>query len=190
MLIKPTSKMRVNVESYNPDWHQQFLQIKTRLEQALNPVKYISIEHVGSTSVPGLAAKPRIDVDIIVQQTQLASVTEALKSAGYQFLGDRGIPDRYAFIAPEPKPEQNLYVCVENSQALRNHLLVRDLCRQSEELRDIYGQKKLELAKREWSNVDEYCVAKNDVLAYILSRGMTEDETNQIRDLNTTSQGK
>lgn len=177
--------MHVTVEEYNPLWQQHFLQIRSQLVNALATVGYRSIEHVGSTSVPGLAAKPVIDVDVVVQANELAPTIEALEAAGYQCLGDRGIPDRYAFRSPNPDPPQHIYVCLEGSQALRNHLLVRDTCRASPEVRDRYGQAKLELSKREWKNVDEYCVAKNDMLAWVLSHGMTVTETDQIRSLNT-----
>lgn len=176
--------MRVIVEHYDPQWQVRFQIIKARLEKALKSAEHVSIQHVGSTSVPGLAAKPTIDVDVVVQEQQLASAIQALKLAGYQYQGERGIPDRHAFIAPDTDVSQNIYVCIEGCQALRNHLLIRDLCRHNEELRALYSQKKLELSQQEWANVDEYCVAKNDVLAYILSQGMTAEETDQIKTLN------
>jgi len=137
----------------------------------------------------GLAAKPVIDIDIIVQQQNLERAIEALKAAGYEYRGDMGIPDRHCFKSAKPYSAQNIYVCLEGCLALRNHLLVRDLCRQDDNIRDAYGQKKIELSKQEWSSVDDYCVAKNDILAWILSHGgMPVPEIDQIRASNTVSQ--
>lgn len=178
--------MHVTVEAYNPVWQKQFLQIRSQLEEALSSVTYRSIEHVGSTSVVGLSAKPVIDIDVVVRRDELDLVIEELRAAGYEYLGERGIPDRHAFKPRElePNPPQNLYVCVENSQALKNHILVRDMCRANEQVRDRYSEAKVELSKREWKNVDEYCAAKSDILAWVLSHGMTPAETDQIRSLN------
>lgn len=184
--FEEVAKMRVTVEEYNPAWPEQFSGIRSRLEKALSSVTYRSIEHVGSTSVFGLAAKPVIDVDVVVKRDELDPVIKALEAAGYHCLGDKGIPDRYAFKPRDPNPSQNIYVCVEGTQALRNHLLVRDVCRASEKIRDLYGQRKLELSRQQWKDVDEYCAAKNDILAWVLSHGMTAAETDQIRSLNAT----
>lgn len=177
--------MRIIIEKYNPIWPQQFLEIKAKLEEALSEVTYRSIEHVGSTSVVGLAAKPIIDVDVVVRRDELYPVINALQASGLEYLGERGVPDRHAFRRGLTKPAKNLYVCVEDSQALRNHLLVRDVCRGSDEMRDMYGQAKLDLSTREWKNVDEYTEAKNDVLALVLGHGMmTSAEIDEIRSLN------
>ena len=181
--------MRVTVEPYDPSWQRHFLKAKIELEQALSQVEYKGIEHVGSTSVPGLAAKPVIDIDIVVRQQDFEKAIEALKAAGYEYRGDMGIPDRYCFKRANPNPAQNIYVCLDGCLALRNHLLVRDVCQRDDTIRDAYGQRKIELSKQEWSSVDDYCMAKNDILAWILSHGgMLVTETAQIRALNTVSQ--
>lgn len=181
--------MHVFVQVYNPQWAEQFLQIKGELEGCLNKDRYISIEHVGSTSVVGLAAKPKIDVDIVIQKEHLTSITEALKAAQYEPLGDCGVPDRYAFRAPKfCTIPQNLYVCIEGCLSLKNHLMVRDLCRKDPHIRHLYGQTKLELSKREWESEDEYCEAKNDILALVLNQaGMNLGESAQIRAVNTAA---
>ena len=184
--------MRVTVQTYSPQWAHLFDAIKHELEEALDGVSYISIEHVGSTSVPDLAAKPVIDIDIIVEATQLEPVKDALISrGGYAYQGDMGIPLGYAFRKRDATPLRNLYVCVEGCQSLLNHLTVRDVCRNDPEVREAYGRKKLELAQREWVDVDAYCEAKNDVLAWILERaGWTIQDRDDIRDVNTATSGR
>jgi GrpB-like predicted nucleotidyltransferase (UPF0157 family) len=142
--------MPVTVLPYDPTWPQSFEQIKKELEVALKGVPFVSIEHVGSTSIPNLAAKPVLDIDVVATQEQLQSVLEALKHPDLQliYMGELGIANRHAFREPRKSPVRNLYVCVEGSAALRNHLAVRDLLRSDEGLRREYGALKSELAAR------------------------------------------
>jgi GrpB-like predicted nucleotidyltransferase (UPF0157 family) len=142
--------MPVTVVPYDPSWSQEFTQIKRELEVALNGVPFISIEHVGSTSIPHLAAKPILDIDVVATQKQLQPVLKALQHPDLEliYMGELGIADRHAFRAPQKLPVRNLYVCIEGSAALRNHLAVRDLLRSDRELRREYGALKSELAAR------------------------------------------
>ena len=178
--------MLVVVEAYNPEWAIQFEKIKEEVEQALEGVPYISIEHVGSTSVPGLAAKPVIDLSVISERGDVEAAIQALTSkGGYVYMGDLGIPDRHALRKPGTLPARNLYVSVKDCQSIRNHLGVRDICRRDPAVRDAYGKTKLELSQREWENVDEYAMAKNDIIAWILEKvGLSSEERGQIRALN------
>ena len=75
---------------YDEKWHQAFLDIKSELAAALGPLA-LSIEHVGSTSVPGLAAKPIIDIDVVVRKTNLEPAIKALATIGYEHEGNGGI---------------------------------------------------------------------------------------------------
>lgn len=180
--------MRVLVTQYDPEWQKQFDAIRQELELALANAPYESIQHVGSTSVPGLAAKPTIDIDIIVTEDQLDAVIKAVTDDGkYYCAGDQGIPDRYA-IRPHDSslnPTRNIYVCLDGCQSLRNHLAIRDVCRTNEEIRDKYGQLKQDLSTREWESVDDYCQAKTQMLTWILSQsGFDKNELNQIAIAN------
>ena len=154
----------------------------------MKDVSYKSIEHVGSTSVPGLAAKPVIDVDIVVNQERLQEAIDAFTNKGsYIYRGDLGIPHRYSLKLKDEDalPKRNVYICIEGSQALRNHLAVRDLCREDAEVRERYGQAKLELSKREWESVDQYAEAKTDVLNWVLQKaGFDTGELDEIADMN------
>ncbi len=77
-----------------------------------------------------MAAKPVIDMDVVIaSRTNLPSIVSRLGSLGYQHRGDLGIADREAFLAPRNQPAHHLYLCVENSLALKNHLAVRDYLR-------------------------------------------------------------
>ncbi|OCT49051.1 hypothetical protein CLCR_05195 [Cladophialophora carrionii] len=182
--------MRVVVEPYNPAWATQFQELKSELEETLRGVTYISIEHVGSTSVPGLAAKPTIDLSVISERQDIPAAIEALTTqGGYNYMGEMGIPDRHAFRKPGVAPTRNLYVSVKGCQSIRNQLGVRDLCRSDPIVRDAYGRRKLELSRQEWKNVDEYCEAKNDIIAWMLEKaGLGEEEREEIRQLNKVTE--
>ncbi len=177
--------MPIRVVPYDSTWPDQFSRIRVALADALRGVPFLAIEHVGSTSVPGLAAKPVIDVDVVVLREHLTPAIEALVAAGYQHEGDLGIRDRHAMRAADTAPERNVYVAVEGSLALRNHLAVRDVLRSDAALRDAYGQLKLNLAQRYAEDMGAYVAAKTELLATILSRGgLTDDERAEIADAN------
>lgn len=180
--------MLVQVDSYNPEWPAQFAAMKSELEQILRNVQHSSIEHVGSTSVPGLAAKPVIDIDIIVDPDHLQNAIDAFAQEGsYSYRGEQGIPDRHAFKHKDEniKPKRNVYLCIDGCQALRNHLAVRDLCSQDREIREKYGSAKLELSKKEWESVDEYASAKTENLTWVLSKaGFDTRELDDIAEMN------
>jgi GrpB-like predicted nucleotidyltransferase (UPF0157 family) len=168
--------MRVVVLPYDPRWPERFVVVREHLQNALAPVPIRAIEHVGSTSVPGLAGKPRIDVDIVVEHEHVAAARNALEAAGYVCLGDLGVPDRYAFRSPDQEPPRNVYVAVEGCLALRNHIAVRDLLRRDARLRDEYGQLKLELAGREYENSDQYVADKSPIIQRILAEAGLDAE--------------
>jgi len=184
--------MRVVVEPYNPQWPRQFADIKAELAAALEGLDVIGIEHVGSTSVPGLSAKPTIDIDIIVAPEALPFIFAALtEKAGYVYVGEMGIVDRHAFRSHQSDPPRNVYVCVDGCLAVRNHLSVRDLLRADSGLREEYAKVKMELACHDWIDVDEYCEAKNDILQHILEKaGLGDEERGEIRKANTVEGGR
>lgn len=178
--------MPITVEPYNPEWPNQFAQIKRELEGFLAGVDIVSIEHVGSTSVPGLAAKPILDIDIIVTNDHLEAATSALQTnGGYIYMGELDIPDRHAFRSPLQYPTRNLYVCIQGSAALRNHIAVRDLLRRDEHLRKEYGELKLSLAQ-ENVEIHEYMTRKNDMVSRLLelSGGVSKEELEEIGRAN------
>ena len=131
----------IRVEEYDPAWADAFLRLRDEYETALRgagvPVE--GIEHVGSTAVPGLAAKPVVDVDIVVREEVVPRASDVLVGLGFAPLGEQGIPQRWAFRAPEHLPSTHTYVVVQGSLGLRNHLAVRDLLRADPALRDEYA---------------------------------------------------
>lgn len=178
------AQMAIQVVPYDPDWPMRFLAIRRSIEVALGVVPVIAIEHVGSTSVPGLAAKPVIDVDVIVTRPSLMPAIGALERRGYRHRGDLGIPDRHALAAPDDGTRRNVYVVVAGSLALRNHLAVRDALRSSGSLRSRYGALKRRLAA-EADDIDMYISGKTRFVLDILGdAGFTGDELAAIGEAN------
>ena len=173
----------VTVVPYDPGWPGQFATIKADLEAALVDIPIVGIEHVGSTSVPGLAAKPVIDVDVIVVRNHLEEAIDALRAAGYHYRGDLGIADRPSMAEPGGI-RRNVYVTVDGSLALRNHRAVREILRTDPDLRERYAARKYELAGHH-EVVDDYAMAKSDIVQEILAAaGLSDDERAAIAVVN------
>ncbi len=121
----------VVVLPYDERWRQDFLKIEAELTEALGQL-IIGIEHVGSTSVRGLSAKPIIDIDVVIKDySGLGDVVSALGRIGYQHEGNLGIAGREAFEydGKEHLQKHHLYVCPEDSPELKRHLAFRDYLR-------------------------------------------------------------
>lgn len=176
--------MSIFLEQYDANWPEEFKSIKSALAQHLKGVEYVSIEHVGSTSVPGLVAKPVLDVDIIVTRDQIQRVFEALMEKGkYDYLGEYRAMDHHVFIDPSQSIRSNIYVCVEGVAETRNHLGLRNMLRSSTTLRDEFARKKIEVVAYTTSIVD-YNVGKGAVIQKFLraSSLFTEDELLSIQN--------
>jgi GrpB-like predicted nucleotidyltransferase (UPF0157 family) len=141
--------MRFIVQTYDSRWPRDYERIRLDLDEALRDVDLLGIEHVGSTSVPGLAAKPILDIDVVVRAEAVRSAIAALIEVGYDDRGQLGIPGRHALWAPADGIARHVYVCVEGCLALRNHLAVRNVLRGDPDLSAEYGAVKLALGDRE-----------------------------------------
>ncbi|MCK5129663.1 MAG: GNAT family N-acetyltransferase [Clostridiales bacterium] len=143
------STRTITVEDYNPKWADDFNRIKSYLMQYLKK-DIICIEHVGSTSVKGLAAKSIIDIDIIIKREKLIQVKSLLEGAGYFYKGDLGIADRYNFKQYTEITNgfhvHNLFVCPEDSRVPISHLKFKDYLKANSKKRDAYSRIKKESA--------------------------------------------
>ena len=137
----------IAVVPYDEAWIGRFDALKARVNSAMGALAR-RIEHVGSTAVPGLPAKPVIDIDVVIErEDQLEEVIKRLAAIGYRFRGDLGITGRYAFRSPAGSPDHHLYVCGEDSVALHRHLALRDYLRRHPEEAAAYGKLKQRLAQ-------------------------------------------
>ena len=139
------------IVEYKKDWPQHFLKIKTELQKAITVAS--NIQHVGSTSIPGMKAKPIIDIDVGLNNwTDFEAVKKALAEIGYEHEGDRGITGRETFCRNGKVHneildtiEHHLYVCSVDNTEFNRHILFRDYLRSHVETRDRYNQIKEEI---------------------------------------------
>jgi GrpB-like predicted nucleotidyltransferase (UPF0157 family) len=172
----------ITVVEYDPAWPERFEMLRSEYQEALARagVPVVAIEHVGSTSVPGLAAKPVIDCDIVVREADVAAASDVLVSLGFTPLGELGIPQRWAFKEPARLSGTNTYVIVAGCLSLRNHLAVRGVLRADAALRDEYAAVKRQAGARA-ADIDEYGQAKSGIVQEILAAaGLSEAERASI----------
>ena len=175
----------IEVVDWTPRWAEQFEEVAAVLREALSQVPSARVEHVGSTSVEGLAAKPILDIDVVVAPEDVRAAVEALTSIGHVHRGDLGVAGREAFHAPGP-PRRNVYVCTAGTANVRNHLAVREVLRSRKDLREAYAAVKLALAADPAMDIDTYIAGKSAVLQQVLeaSGEFSDDELTAIRRLN------
>ena len=161
------------VVDYDPRWPVWFAEIRARLTPYLEGIPH-TVEHVGSTAVPGLAAKPIIDVDVVVPSSELVPAgVAALVAAGYQHEGDLGITGREAFGLPADATRyHHLYVVVEGNKPHQDHVLLRDHLRANAADRERYAALKRELAHLLSTDRSAYVDAKAALVEEILGRAV------------------
>ena len=168
----PRGYKRVEVSPYAPAWADDFQKIKRELDGVLNGL-VLSIEHVGSTSVPGLSAKPIIDIDVVIKdEAALPPVIKALQSIGYQHNGDQGIKGREAFDyeGKEHLRKHHLYVCAADSSELKRHMTFRDYLRSDPEAVRGYSRVKEEGAALYPFDIDGYIAYKSPFIEQIYKK--------------------
>lgn len=162
----------VIVVPYDKNWKKDFQKIKEELLITLKDL-IIDIEHVGSTSVLGLASKPCIDIDVIIKDySNFEEVRTSLEKIGYIYEGDLGIQDRIAFTYID-KPhlqKHHLYVCPINSMELKRHLKFRDYLKNNEVSRLKYEQAKIEASHLFPNDIDKYIEYKSKVIKEIYKK--------------------
>ncbi|HWB52771.1 MAG TPA: GrpB family protein [Tepidisphaeraceae bacterium] len=177
---------KVIVVDYDPSWPDTFARLRANIWPSICDAATV-IEHVGSTSVPGLAAKPIIDMTIIVPNAgAMRTVIHRLAILGYHHRGDLGVPGRQAFSNPPATPPHHLYACLPDNDALHNHLAIRDYLRSNPSAAEAYAQLKKQLATQFPDDIDAYIDGKTEFILTILSRSsFSPAQIAQIRDINS-----
>ena len=160
---------RIQVVDYNPDWPRLFGREAERIRAALGE-RVVQLEHVGSTSVPGLAAKPIIDILLVVpDSSDEAAYVPDLEAAGYVLVIRE--PEWFQHRCFKgPDTNVNLHVHSPGSPEIERYLLFRERLRTHPEDRAHYQRVKRELAGRDWTYVQEYADAKTEVVEEIIAR--------------------
>lgn len=142
----------------------------------------MSIEHVGSTAVPGLAAKPVIDIDVVIaSEADLPSVISELAAIGYVYEGEIGIAGRHAFRPPGDLPKHHPYVCAVDNRELQRHLAFRDHLRENKRDAQAYGELKCELAEHFGADRDGYAQAKTAFVEDVLRKVAEKQRAHPLR---------
>ena len=170
----------IALADYNPEWPQRFVREAKRIRAALGD-RALSIEHIGSTAVPGLAAKPVIDILLVVDNSaDEQAYVPALEAGGYvlrirepewhehRMFKRRGI-------------DLNLHVFTAGSPEIDRVLLLRERLRNDPADRRLYEQTKRQLAARTWKYLQDYADAKSEVIEEILIRARAEQATDMGR---------
>jgi GrpB-like predicted nucleotidyltransferase (UPF0157 family) len=186
------------LEPYNPAWKTEFEKLKAVFQTKLPDLEPpIDIQHVGSTSIPGMLAKPILDIDIIITDPgQLSPISQILEKLGYQAKGEQGIPGRFAFRQTSPQTPQtsskanwqthHLYVCLANSLALKNHLQFRNALLKDAQLAGQYAQLKQTITSDPKITMEQYWKSKTVFIISVLRQySFTSDELSDIKNANS-----
>ena len=161
----------VVVEKWNPKWKDEFERIVDSLGEDViyNSVK---IEHVGSTSVEGLSAKPIIDLDIVIENDKFEIIKRLLNDKGYEHEGDLGIEGREAFSysGKEELMTHHLYVCPKDSKELFKHITFRDFLKNNSALASEYSKVKERAAVLYPDDIDKYMEFKSEIIEKIYKK--------------------
>lgn len=164
---------KVTLVEYDPNWPILFARENDRIWAALGWT-VVRLEHTGSTSVPGLAAKPIVDMLLVVPESaNEPTYVPALEAAGYRLVIRE--PDWHEHrVFKGPDTNVNLHVLSEGSPEIERILAFRDWLRSHDEDRLLYERTKRELVDREWAYIQNYADAKSGVVEAILVRAMAE----------------
>ena len=164
----------VEIHDYDPDWPRLYEREEERIRAALRD-RVIRIEHVGSTSVSGLPAKPLIDIALEVPDSaDEAAYVPGLEATGYSLRIRE--PDWFEHrVLKGPDTDVNVHVFSAGCEEVDRMLLFRDWLRGNAADRELYAVKKRELAGREWKYMQQYADAKTSVVHEIMARATGEE---------------
>ncbi len=164
----------VEIVPYDASWPRHFLKIAKELRAILGP-NAIAIEHIGSTAVPGLPAKPVIDVDVILSgPSDISSASDALVAAGYEARENRYDDGVRAFLKRSATPQQRFYLCPPGNRTHERRLVFRDVLRGHAETAAAYATLKTELARKFPYDGDAYTAAKGDFISRVVGKALPD----------------
>lgn len=167
VLIGGRERVTITIADYDPAWAVRFARERDRIAAALSDGVAVRIEHIGSTAVAGLAAKPIVDILVTVADPNDAVVTTALEDAGYQLRVRE--PGHRMFRTPQR--DVHVHVWADNDPEVDRYLRLRDRLRESPEDRAAYERLKRDLAARgDWEDMNHYAQAKSELIETLIVR--------------------
>jgi GrpB-like predicted nucleotidyltransferase (UPF0157 family) len=166
------------VSEYNAEWPVWFERIRDVIAEKLGAA-CLAIEHVGSTAVPAMVAKPIIDLDVVIEPYRFEDVRGVLGELGYRHEGNLGIPEREAFKldgagSAAGLPPRHLYLCPRESAELKRHLAFRDFLRTHPEWASRLSELKRSLSDRHGDDREAYMAGKDALVREITALAMEE----------------
>lgn len=166
LLVGGPEAIEVELRDYDPGWPLAYEQHRRRIADALDGSDVV-IEHIGSTSVPGLAAKPIVDIVIAVDDiTAEEDYLDRLLAEGYVL---RVREPRHRLVRT-PARDVHVHVYEKGDPAIEDYLLLRDRLRSDPADRGLYESTKRMLLESSWSDMNDYSDAKTEVIAAITER--------------------
>ena len=159
----------LSISPYREEWKNLFETEKKDIEKAIGD--YIEdIQHVGSTSIPGMSAKPILDIAIAVKDFEKARICiEPLSKMGYAFKGENGIPRRHYFLKGEPCTH-HIHLLEKTSEVWERLILFRDYLRSNQNTAEEYKQLKIDLSERLQGDRNSYRIAKSDFVEEVIRK--------------------
>ena len=169
VIIGDLESPAIVVVDYDPAWPERFRREAAKIRAALGKAT-LAIEHIGSTSVPGLSAKPIVDILLVVEDSSNeASYVPALEGAGYVLRVRERDFHEHRMLRTAAR-DVHVHVFSPGSPEIDRYLLLRDHLRRDEEDRAIYARTKRDLATRDWPSMQHYAEAKTEVIEGIIAR--------------------
>lgn len=171
-------KGTVNLSSHNEQWHQLFSEEKARIKETIRK-HIIEIEHIGSTSICGISAKPILDMAVSIKKySDGVNCVKPLENLGYEYRSENGISGRFYFVKGEPRTH-HLHMVEVNSDFWKSHLLFRDYLRKNPAIAKEYDNLKRSLAKKNAENRDAYFEGKANFIENVLREAGFVKENNK-----------
>ncbi len=157
----------VRLEKYSPEWKTLYEKEEKLLRDSVGEY-IIDIQHIGSTSIPDIVAKPIIDIGIAIANFEEGQrLIEPIQNLGYQYKGENGIPRRHYFVKGNPTTH-HLHILEIDSDEWKKHITFRDSLRKNKELAEEYTRIKTELAEKFRNDRLAYTEGKTDFVQYVL----------------------
>lgn len=174
-LIGGPEKREIEIVDYDSSWPQKFEAHAATISGALGG-SALRIEHIGSTSVPGLPAKPVIDILVVVADSaNEATYLPQLEAAGYVLRVREPDWNEHRMLRT-PEKDVHVHVYSAGCQEIERYLTFRDRLRRNADDRNRYGQMKRDLATKEWGDMNEYAEAKTEVVESIIAAAQAAGE--------------
>lgn len=168
-IIGDVESPAIVVADYDPAWPERFRREAAKIRAALGEAA-LAIEHIGSTSVPGLSAKPIVDILLVVEDSSNeTSYVPALEGAGYVLRVRERDFHEHRMLRTAAK-DVHVHVFSPGSPEIERYLLLRDHLRRDAEDRALYARTKRDLATRDWPSMQHYAEAKTEVIEGIIAR--------------------